>query len=114
MATPDKTALEALWDNVIGETLIIYTASNSAVDTYGEKTRTYSGGINAVGRLHIIEANEVNAEFGYLQPGDAIALLKLTATIAQDDRVGYNSITYEVRGIVQKKTHLEVALKRLP
>lgn len=113
MATPDKTALEALWNGDLGDTMTIYTASDGAADSYGESKRTFSGGTSAKGRLKIIKANEVNMDYGYLLPGDAIALLKLAASVALKDRIGFNSITYEVKGIVQKKTHLEVALKRL-
>jgi hypothetical protein len=113
MTTPDKTSLEALWDGDLGDAMTIYTATDGTEDTYGEGKRTYSGGTAARGRLKIIKANEENMEFGYLVPGDAIALLKLAATVALKDRIGFNSIMYEVKGIMQKKTHKEVALKRL-
>jgi hypothetical protein len=113
MALPDKTALEALWNGDLGDTMTIYTASDGTADSYGEKKRSFSTSATAKGRLKIIKANEVSKEYGYLVPGDAIALLQLAATIVNNDRVSFNSITYEVAGIVQKKTHKEVALKRL-
>lgn len=112
MGFPSSTALEALWDGPLGETLIIKTASEGTADAYGEKTRAYSAGTTAKGRLHIIKANEVSKEYGYLKPGDAIALLKLAASVANNDQITFNSITYSVIGVVAKKTHQEIACTR--
>lgn len=113
MAFPSEGSLEALWNGNLGDDLTIKTATDSSADSYGEKNRAYSAGTAARGRMKILQANEVNKEFGYMRPGDAIALLKLTATIAQNDLIVHNSITYAVIGIVQKKTHQEVACRRV-
>lgn len=113
MSWPDSAALEALWDGSLGDTITIKTASDGTADSYGEKARSYSAGTSAKGRAHILKADEVNKEFGYLRPGDAIMLLKLTATVASNDRLTFNSITYEVMGIVVKRTHQEIACRRV-
>jgi len=113
MAFPDATSLEALWDGSLGDAVTIKTASDGTADAYGEKLRTYSAGTSARGRVKILKANEVNKEFGYLRPGDAVALLKTAAPIVQDDMVTFNSINYLVIEIIQKKTHKEIALRRM-
>lgn len=113
MTFPNNASLEALWDGPLGETLTKYTFSEGSTDAYGEKSKTWSSAGTTRGRLKIIKANEVYKNFGYLVPGDAIGLIKLSFSVAQNDRILFDSIYYEVAGIVKKKTHQEVALKRL-
>jgi len=113
VAFPDSSALEKLWDGSLGDAITIKTASDGSADAYGEKLRTYSAGTSARGRVKILKAMEVNKEFGYLRPGDAVALLKNSATIGQNDMITYANINYLVTEIVQKKTHIEVAMRRM-
>lgn len=114
MTYPDNASLEAIWDGSLGDTLEKFTYTAGAADAYGETSKTWATGGTTKGRLKIVSANEVSKEFGYLVPGDAIALVKNSFSIAQDDRIKFNGITYSVAGIVQKKTHQEIALKRVP
>ena len=113
MAYPSEKALEAIFDGSLGDAIVIKAVSEGAADAYGEKIKSYSAGTAARGRAIIVSADEKHKEFGYLQPGDAIALLKLTATVALNDLLVFGSNTYEVIGIVTNKTHLEIAAKRV-
>lgn len=110
----DSTALEAIWDGDLGDTITPYTATQGTADAYGEKSDTWAAGTAVKGRIHIIKANEILSEAGNLVPGDAIALLKNASTIAINQRVLHNSIYYTVIGVVARKTHRELSLKRLP
>jgi len=114
MTYPSNVSLEALWDGDIKDVITKVTASEGSADAYGEKAKTWSAGSTTNGRVKVLKPTEVSKEFGYLQPGDAIALIKNSFSVAQGDRLRNNSIDYEVVGIAQKKTHQEIALKRLP
>lgn len=114
MTYPDNSSLEAIWDGPLGDSIQRYTFSAGTADAYGQKSKTWAAGSSGNGRMKIIKANQEYHEFGYLVPGDAIALIKLSFTVAQNDRLRHNGIDYDVIGIVQKKTHQEVACKRVP
>lgn len=113
MTYPDNTSLEALWNGPLGETLTRRTFTESSADEYGVKIKTWASAGTTRGRIKVVKPNEVQKEFGYLVPGDAIALVKLSFTIEEKDQISYNSIIYEVVGIADKKTHKEIALKKM-
>lgn len=114
MSYPDSTSLEALWDGSLGDTITPYTMTEGSADAYGEKSKTWAAGTAVKGRVKIIKATETQAEFGNLVPGDAIALVKNASSFALNSRALHNSIYYTVVGVIQRKTHQELALKRLP
>ena len=113
MTFPDNLSLYALWDGSLGDTVSIKSVSLGSANAYGNKVQTYSAGTTANGRVKILRADEVHKEFGYMVPGDAIILLKLTATVALNDHIVFDGITYEVKGVISKKTHKEIAAKRV-
>jgi len=90
----------------LGETIYVYNRSSTAFSSrYHDETPTYADAVSAKG-LVVNQNNEViKQQEGELLRGRNINMrLKASVTIAEKDKVSWNSVNYEVTFLDTKRT----------